>query len=93
VIDWWMVGTNSLWVLGLSILLAAFSYHSWLATEIARPRRDAFDTRSWRLAFAGGMMLTCAGWGLSQGRAWWDRTLWTLLAAWFSWRLWSEATR
>lgn len=92
-IDWWIVATNSLWILGLSILLAAFSYHDWLAKELAKPRRDLFKERSWRLPFTGGMVLTCAGWGLSQAVVWWDRTLWAILAAWFAWDFVREVRR
>jgi hypothetical protein len=40
-IDWYLVATSGLWILGASILLAAFSYHQWLAGErgrrLARP--------------------------------------------------------
>ena len=41
-IDWWMVGTNSLWIVGLSILFAALSYHDWLAKETGQRRRELF---------------------------------------------------
>ena len=58
----------SLWILGLSILLAAFSYHDWLAKETGQRRRELFRRRSWRLPFAAGIVLTCAGWGIADDR-------------------------
>lgn len=84
-IDRWMVAANSLWILGLSILLAAFSWHDWLAKETGRRRRDLFKERSWRLPFNGGMFLTCPGWGLAQADRWWAKTLWVGLAGSFGW--------
>ncbi len=84
-IDWWMVATNSLWILGLSIVLAAFSYHDWLARVKQRRRRDLFKERSWRLPWTLGMFLTSVGWGLSQAGRWWETTLWFALAASFGW--------
>ncbi len=85
-IDWWVVVTCSTWILGVSILLAAFSYRDWVTGETAR-RRDAFAERSWRLSCALGMLLVCGGWGLSLAARWWEQTLWFALAASFAWRL------
>lgn len=82
-IDWWSIGTNSLWILGLSILLAVFSYLDWLARETRRPRRSLFNERSLRLPWTAGMFLACVGWGLSQAERWWEQGLWLMLAAWF----------
>lgn len=84
-IDWWMVATNSLWILGLSIILTAFGYHHWLAKETGRRLREMFRLHSWHLPFAVGMFLTCLGWGLAQASAWWETLLWGLLAATFGW--------
>jgi hypothetical protein len=39
-IDWVDLGFNALWILGLAILLAAFSYQRWLAYEYGRGRRE-----------------------------------------------------
>ena len=86
-IEWWVVVTGATWILGVSTLLAAFSYHDWVAGETARQRRDGFAERSWRLFCALGMLLLCSGWGLSLAARWWERTLWFALAASFAWRL------
>jgi len=34
--DWWFVAVSALWILGLSIVLAAFSYHDWLRRGTGR---------------------------------------------------------
>lgn len=86
-IDWTYVGTNGLWILGLSIILAAFSYHDWLAHETGQRRRDLFKRPSWRLPFSTGMILFCLGLGLGRQLAWWERMFWGALAFSFVWRL------
>ena len=86
-IDWAYVATNSLWILGLSIILAAFSYHDWLVHEIGQRRRDLFERSSWRLPFSAGMVLSCLGLGLGRGLAWWERMVWGALAFCFFWQL------
>ncbi|MEJ2748582.1 MAG: hypothetical protein P8183_11850 [Anaerolineae bacterium] len=43
VINWQSVIVNSFWILGLAILLAAFSYHYWLANEESRRLRDQLN--------------------------------------------------
>ena len=85
-IDWYLVLTSALWILGLAIVLAAFSYHDWLARETGRRRRELFRERSWVIPFSAGMLLTCLGFGLSEGMRWWERVLWLALAASFAWQ-------
>lgn len=79
-IDWYSVAVNALWILGLSIILAAFSYHDWLRRETGRRWKDIFSRHWWRLPFSLGMLLFCLGLGLGRGVAWWERTLWAVLA-------------
>lgn len=83
-IDWYLVATSALWILGASILLAAFSYHHWLAGELGGRLRDQWHERSWRLAAAAGMLLFSLGLGLSEGSRWWERVAWFALTAWFA---------
>ena len=91
-IDWWVVFSNGLWIIGLSIVLAAFSYHDWLATAARRPRREAFATRAWRLSWTGGMTLVSVGWLLSQTTHVWQQVVLGVLAVWFAWA-WFTAVR
>jgi hypothetical protein len=85
-IDWWFVFVSALWILGLSIVLAAFSYHDWLRRETGRRWKEVRAQPSWQFPFSGGMLLFCLGMGLGREVAWWERTLWGLLAASFVWQ-------
>lgn len=83
-IDWYSVAANALWIAGLSVVAAAFSYHDWIARETNRKRRDLFKQRSWQLFWTSGMSLTCVGWALSQTSRWWGTLMWLALGAWFA---------
>jgi sulfite exporter TauE/SafE len=85
VIDWYFVFTNSLWILGLSVVLAAFSYHHWLAGETGRRLREQFREPGWVMPFSAGMCLVGLGLGLSQSARWWERIAWLMLAGTFVW--------
>jgi hypothetical protein len=84
-IDWCLVFTSSLCILGASVVMAAFSYHDWLRRERGQRLREMFKLPSWKLWFSVGMLLFCAGWGMGRGMAWWERVLWGVLALWFGW--------
>jgi len=43
VINWLSVFINSFWIIGLSILLAAFSYHYWLADQENRHLKEQLE--------------------------------------------------
>jgi sulfite exporter TauE/SafE len=85
-IDWYLVFTSALWILGLSIVLAAFSYHQWQAGVAGRRLREQLQRRSWTIAWTGGALLVCLGFALSEGSRWWERIAWLLLAASFTWQ-------
>jgi hypothetical protein len=79
-IDWPVVALNAVWVFGLAIILAAFSYHHWLAAETPRDLREALSEPSWKLSLSIGLLLTCVGVGYGVVHRWWERTAWTALA-------------
>ena len=85
-IDWYFVAVSALWILGLSILLAAFSYHDWLRRETGRRWKEITAGPSWSLAFSAGMLFFCLGIGLERDAAWWERILWGTLALSFLWQ-------
>lgn len=87
VIDWWFVASNAIWIFGASVVLAAFSYHHWLAQETGRKLREIFRERSWQIFYPMGATIFCTGWLLAQADRWWERGLWGILAASFCWQM------
>ena len=78
-IDWLSLIRNALWILGLSIVLAAWSCVSWLA---ARRRVRAWRALGWpvfQIPAAIGLMLfsISLAWGATRT---WERLLWIALA-------------
>ena len=56
-IDWAYLGAHFLWIFGLSLILAAISYHTWLDQEMRRPFSAQFREPSWQLAVNVGLSL------------------------------------
>ena|SRR5512144_2713824 len=56
-IDWVYLGANFLWIFGLSLILAAVSYHSWLTEEHGQPFAAQFRLRGWQIAVNAGLAL------------------------------------
>ena len=69
----WTVVSHALWISGLVVLLAAFSWQRWAAGEGRETKRPG-------LALNLGLILVCAGLA-ATGRAWWERILWVGVAA------------
>jgi hypothetical protein len=85
-IDWPAVARNALWLLGLSVALAAWSHSSWWAAVHGQPFRSALDRPAFSIPFSAGLLLfsTSLAWGATRG---WARLLWVGLALWFAWEL------
>ncbi len=89
-IDWIGVVTNSLWVLGLAVVLAVLSiaYSSSQAGPGAKRRlRDILGERPFQIGLWTGLLLFCAGIALSGGH-WWERVLWGALAVMAAVEIW-----
>lgn len=56
-LDWAYLGAHFLWIFGLSLILAAISYHRWLDQEMRRPFSAQFREPSWQLAVSVGLSL------------------------------------
>jgi hypothetical protein len=81
-IDVWSVAANGLWVVGLSILLAALSWTAWAATAGGDRLRIVIVRSPIRLCIDVGFLLFCSGLA-ATARTWWERLLWGgLTAAW-----------
>lgn len=91
-IDVWGVVANGLWVLGLSVLLAALSWASWAASEEKVRFRAALARTGIQQALNLGLFLFCAGLA-ATGRTWWERVLWGLLAAAWVAQAWMTGRR
>jgi hypothetical protein len=86
-IDWVNVALNALWIFGVAVLLAAVSYHRWLAAETSRRLRDVLSRSSWKISFSAGMSLICAGVGYGLADRWWEHLVWTGLLIVFLYQL------
>jgi hypothetical protein len=76
-IDWFGVFRNALWICGLALALAAFSYADW-RRRVQAPRQSlgrALEGPWFRAAFSLGLTLVCAGLALGGG-PWWAVALW-----------------
>jgi hypothetical protein len=77
VINWYSVLVNSFWVVGLSLLLAALSYHYWQAQVKQRPLRQQLNHLSFNVAF--WLSFSLVGVGLAgTGQQTWEIGLWSL---------------
>jgi len=85
-IDWKYVSLQALWLLGLSVVVASFSYHHWLARTTNRRLRDQLKASSWGIASSFGLMLFCLSFTIkSEGVL--ESMLWALLFLGYLWRM------
>jgi len=84
-IDWSGVARNALWILGLSIALAAWSHLRWWAAERKYKMRVAWEWPRFQVPFSAGLTLFCISLAWSATR-WWERGLWILLGLAFVWQ-------
>ena len=85
-IDWPDVLRNTLWIMGLSLALAAWSHTSWWAGVHGQRVRAAVARPSFEVPFSAGMLLFLASlaWGAEHG---WERVLWAALGLAFGWQV------
>jgi hypothetical protein len=86
-IDIWGVLANSLWIVGMTILLATFSWAYWIAQEKGHRLRTVIDRPRIQQVLNGGGFLFCVGLA-ATAHAWWESILWGLLAAAWVVRVW-----
>lgn len=79
-IDVWGVIFNALWILGLAVLLAVWSYASYEARRIRRKTRTVLEGLGYALALDAGLLLFLAGMAATEDR-WWARVLWIVIGA------------
>jgi hypothetical protein len=76
VINWLSLVINSFWIFGLAVLLAAFSYHYWLAIENNRPLRVQLNELSFLKHFWLSFLLIGIGL-VGTSREIWEILIWT----------------
>jgi hypothetical protein len=81
-IDWWGVFSNALWVLGLSVLLAAWSMAYYEAQRTGQKTLELLGTRGYSWVVMVGLVLFCAGLAATEDRLW-AQILWGLLGVAF----------
>lgn len=91
-IDWRLVGFSALWIVGLSIELAALSFADYMAAQQGLRTRTVLGQPGYQAAINGGLVLFCLGL-LGSARAWWEQLLWLALAAAFAYQTWAAWRR
>jgi len=77
-IDWPLVGLNALWIVGLSMVLAALSWADYRATQTKTGLQEILKKPNYQMAINASMLFVCLGLaGLSHG---WERLIWLGLA-------------
>ena len=77
-IDVWGVFSNFLWILGLAVLLAVWSYASYEASRRKQKVRHVIHELGYALALNAGMLLFLAGMATTEDRGW-ARALWIVI--------------
>ena len=87
-IDWAGLARTALWIIGLSVLLAAASYTSWRASRDHVALRHALGRSGSQAALSCGMLLFAASmvWGATRL---WERVAWAALLVAVGWQLWA----
>jgi hypothetical protein len=86
-IDWLGVATNGMWVLGLTGMLAVWSYFEYFAKSHGQPVRQLLKVRAFIQSFSWAIAVFCAGVSASGG-SWWQRLAWAVLAVLFGVQAW-----
>lgn len=87
-IDWLNVFFGALWILGLSLLLAAFSIIYYQQTISHTTWPELFATKNFQLASNVGLLLTCLGFA-GQAVELWQQISWGILGVAFTYYAYS----
>ena len=86
-IDWLNVFFNAIWIVGLSIILAAFSINDWLAHVNGENLRQRLNEPSFQTPLTAGLMMVSASLALLAD-VWWQRALWWAFVVLFAVQWW-----
>ena len=81
-INWFGVFANSLWIFGLALALATFSFVSWQASVYHEKTRQRLKQPGVLLSFSAAAVLFCAGLAATSEKTW-EIVLWSALGVMF----------
>jgi len=87
VIDWLNVAFNALWIIGGAVIVAAWSYASWLAHVRGVRTRQLLSATTFQLVLNIGLLLVSLGLFFAS-RGWLEHILWAFLAILLLWQMW-----
>jgi hypothetical protein len=76
-IDWYALVLNTFWIIGLALLLAAISYHYWLAPLEGRSLRQQLDQPAFLQHFWISFSFISIGLAGTSQRVW-EMILWII---------------
>jgi len=76
----WIVIRNAFWILGLSVLLATWSYARWAAQQARVRTRDKLKEKQYALSLDIGLVLFVTGMAATEPRPW-ATALWIVIGA------------
>ncbi len=82
-IDWVGAGFSALWILGLSVNLAALGMADYHRARTGHRLREVWSEPGYQLTHNAGMMLVCFGL-IGSARASWEQIIWGALALAFA---------
>ncbi len=88
-IDWLNVFYNAIWIIGLAVILAAFSINDWLAHTNGVKLRQQLGTSAFQTPLTGGLILVSVSLALLAD-VWWERALWGVFAVLFAAQWWFD---
>lgn len=77
--DIWHIAAHALWIFGLAVLLAAWSFSYYEAQQTGEPVLSFLSKPGYNLAITAGLALFFAGLAAIDGRIW-TKIIWALLA-------------
>jgi hypothetical protein len=69
-INWLTVVAHAFWIAGLALILAALSYHLWLAGQARRAFRRELAEPSFQKSFVAGLLLVGIGLSGASRQPW-----------------------
>ncbi len=79
VINWFSIISSSFWIAGLSLLLAAFSYHHWLINQKNRRLIDQLNQPSLQRFFWISLVFFSVGIAATSQKIW-EIIVWIIIA-------------